>query len=208
MQETNKIKTLLGKIKNELKDATPAQKRRAVELLSKANEQKVEEAYTPPTREELVAALRTAEALFPQTQKLSKAAKYELHDLEMKLRKLVLDKEEYLSSNSSTDDIMDAINSALDALDLAASKVYSVESAVEAAIKRLGWNIKDLDDGESLTEGGSANVTDTDNKIRLAGYKCYQQNKPMVNPYQPKTDEYESWAAGYHQAVRDAATRQ
>lgn len=208
MQETNKIKTLLGKIKDELKDATPAQKRRAVELLAKASEQKIEEAYTPPTRDELTQLLKQSETLFGPAQKLSKGARYQLHDLEMDLRKLVQDKEKYLSDNLDTSDIMDAVNDAIKAVNTAESKIYQVQAEIENAIKRIGWAIKDIDDGESLAEGGAVEVSETNNKIRLAGYKCYQQNKPMKNPYRPKTPEYESWAAGYHQAVREGATRQ
>jgi hypothetical protein len=42
-----------------------------------------------------------------------------------------------------------------------------------------------------------------DSRCYLRGYKCYQTNQPMVNPYQPDTAEYRDWADGYHQAVID-----
>ena len=44
-----------------------------------------------------------------------------------------------------------------------------------------------------------------DSRCYLRGYKCYQNNQAMANPYDPDSAEYRDWADGYHQAVIDRA---
>jgi len=96
-------------------------------------------------------------------------------------------------------------------VDLLQSRVYNIETALVQSIQRTGWDIKDLEDEARFTEDiatmpmSKLDLGPRDSRCYLRGYKCYQNNQVMVNPYEPDTAEYRDWADGYHQAVIDRA---
>ena len=77
--------------------------------------------------------------------------------------------------------------------------------------QRTGWDIKDLEDQARFTEDvatkpmSKLDLGPRDSRCYLRGYKCYQNNQAMANPYDPDSAEYRDWADGYHQAVIDRA---
>jgi len=204
--ETNKINDLVQQIRDNLGNATAEQKNRFVDLLEQIVTQ---EAAEPDTVESLSQAQKYMERLLPAVKKITRDALYKLHDFEMQLRTLAPETMENQQNRIS--DVMTAIDEAIDAVDLLQSRVYDIETALVQSIQRTGWDIKDLQDQTNFAEDvakqpmSKLDLGPRDSRCYLRGYKCYQNNQPMVNPYQQDTAEHRDWADGYHQAVIDRA---
>jgi hypothetical protein len=204
--ETNKINDLVQQIRDNLGNATAEQKNRFVDLLEQIVTQ---EAAAPDTVESLSQAQQYMERLLPAVKKITRDALYKLHDFEMQLRTLAPETMENQQNRIS--DVMTAIDEAIDAVDLLQSRVYDIETALVQSIQRTGWDIKDLQDQTNFAEDvakqpmSKLDLGPRDSRCYLRGYKCYQNNQPMVNPYQQDTAEHRDWADGYHQAVIDRA---
>jgi len=203
---TNKINDLVQQIRHNLGSATADQKNRFVDLLEQIVTQ---EAAEPETAESLAQAQKYMERLLPAVKKITRDALYKLHDFEMQLRTLAPEAME--NQRGRISDVMTAIEEAIDAVDLLQSRVYDIETALVQSIQRTGWDIKDLEDEARFTEDvatmpmSKLDLGPRDSRCYLRGYKCYQNNQVMVNPYEPDTAEYRDWADGYHQAVIDRA---
>lgn len=149
------------------------------------------------------------ERLLPAVKKIGKEALYELHEFEMRLRKLAPEGMENQQGRLS--DVMSAIEEAIDAVDLLQSRVYTIENVLVQSIQRTGWDIKDLQDEANFSEDIATrpmmelDLGPRDSRCYLKGYKCYQKNQPMINPHAQGTAEYRDWSDGYHQAVIDRA---
>lgn len=204
--DANKINDLVQQIRDNLGSATTEQKNRFVGLLEQIVTQ---EAAEPETAESLAQAQKYMERLLPSVKKISKDALYKLHDFEMQLRTLA--PEAMQNQQSRIADVMTAIEEAIDAVDLLQSRVYGIETALVQSIQRTGWDIKDLEDEARFTEDivtkpmSKLDLGPRDSRCYLRGYKCYQNNQTMANPYDPDSAEYRDWADGYHQAVIDRA---
>jgi hypothetical protein len=204
--DANKINDLVQQIRDNLGSATNEQKNRFVGLLEQIVTQ---EAAEPETAESLAQAQKYMERLLPSVKKISKDALYKLHDFEMQLRTLAPEAMENQQGRIS--DVMTAIEEAIDAVDLLQSRVYDIETALVQSIQRTGWDIKDLEDQARFTEDvatkpmSKLDLGPRDSRCYLRGYKCYQNNQTMANPYDPDSAEYRDWADGYHQAVIDRA---
>ena len=202
----NKINDLVQQIRHNLGSATADQKSRFVGLLEQIVTQ---EAAEPETAESLAQAQKYMERLLPAVKKITRDALYKLHDFEMQLRTLAPEAME--NQRGRISDVMTAIEEAIDAVDLLQSRVYNIETALVQSIQRTGWDIKDLEDEARFTEDiatmpmSKLDLGPRDSRCYLRGYKCYQNNQVMVNPYEPDTAEYRDWADGYHQAVIDRA---
>jgi hypothetical protein len=203
----NKINDLVQQIRHNLGSATADQKSRFIDLLEQIVTQ---EAAEPETAESLAQAQKYMERLLPAVKKITRDALYKLHDFEMQLRTLAPEAME--NQRGRISDVMTAIEEAIDAVDLLQSRVYNIETALVQSIQRTGWDIKDLEDEARFTEDiatmpmSKLDLGPRDSRCYLRGYKCYQNNQVMVNPYEPDTAEYRDWADGYHQAVIDRAT--
>lgn len=203
---TNKINDLVQQIRHNLGSATADQKSRFVDLLEQIVTQ---EAAEPETAESLAQAQKYMERLLPAVKKITRDALYKLHDFEMQLRTLAPEAME--NQRGRISDVMTAIEEAIDAVDLLQSRVYDIETALVQSIQRTGWDIKDLEDEARFTEDvatmpmSKLDLGPRDSRCYLRGYKCYQNNQVMVNPFEPDTAEYRDWADGYHQAVIDRA---
>ena len=201
-----KINELVKQIRENLGAANQQQKNRFVELLEQIVTQ---EAAVPDTVESLSQELQYMERLLPAVKKIGREALYELHEFEMRLRKLAPEGME--NQRGRLADVMSSIEEAIDAVDLLQSRVYSIENVLVQSIQRTGWDIKDLQDEASFTEDiatkpmAELDLGPRDSRCYLRGYKCYQNNQPMVNPYEQGTAEYRDWSDGYHQAVIDRA---
>lgn len=204
--DANKINDLVQQIRHNLGSATTEQKNRFVGLLEQIVTQ---EAAEPETAESLAQAQKYMERLLPSVKKISKDALYKLHDFEMQLRTLA--PEAMQNQQSRISDVMTAIEEAIDAVDLLQSRVYGIETALVQSIQRTGWDIKDLEDEARFNEDiatkpmSKLDLGPRDSRCYLRGYKCYQNNQTMTNPYDPDSAEYRDWADGYHQAVIDRA---
>lgn len=204
--DANKINDLVQQIRDNLGSATTEQKNRFVGLLEQIVTQEAEE---PETAESLAQAQKYMERLLPSVKKISKDALYKLHDFEMQLRTLA--PEAMQNQQSRISDVMTAIEEAIDAVDLLQSRVYGIETALVQSIQRTGWDIKDLEDEARFNEDiatkpmSKLDLGPRDSRCYLRGYKCYQNNQTMANPYDPDSAEYRDWADGYHQAVIDRA---
>ena len=202
----NKINDLVQQIRHNLGSATADQKSRFVGLLEQIVTQ---EAAEPETAESLAQAQKYMERLLPAVKKITRDALYKLHDFEMQLRTLAPEAME--NQRGRISDVMTAIEEAIDAVDLLQSRVYDIETALVQSIQRTGWDIKDLEDEARFTEDiatmpmSKLDLGPRDSRCYLRGYKCYQNNQVMVNPYEPDTAEYRDWVDGYHQAVIDRA---
>ena len=202
----NKINDLVQQIRHNLGSATADQKSRFVDLLEQIVTQ---EAAEPETAESLAQAQKYMERLLPAVKKITRDALYKLHDFEMQLRTLAPEAME--NQRGRISDVMTAIEEAIDAVDLLQSRVYNIETALVQSIQRTGWDIKDLEDEARFTEDiatmpmSKLDLGPRDSRCYLRGYKCYQNNQVMVNPFEPDTAEYRDWADGYHQAVIDRA---
>jgi len=202
----NKINDLVQQIRHNLGSATADQKSRFVDLLEQIVTQ---EAAEPETAESLAQAQKYMERLLPAVKKITRDALYKLHDFEMQLRTLAPEAME--NQRGRISDVMTAIEEAIDAVDLLQSRVYDIETALVQSIQRTGWDIKDLEDEARFTEDiatmpmSKLDLGPRDSRCYLRGYKCYQNNQVMVNPYEPDTAEYRDWVDGYHQAVIDRA---
>ena len=206
LMDTNKINDLVRQIRENLGTATEYQKSRFVDLLEQIVTQEAEQ---PQTAESLSQELKYMERLLPGVKKISKEALYKLHEFEMRLRTLAPEAME--NQRGRIADVMSAIEEAIDAVDLLQSRVYSIETALVQSIQRTGWDIKDLEDQRNFAEDVAVrsmqelDLGPRDNGCYLKGYKCYQNDQVMANPYQQDTAEYRDWADGYHQAVIDRA---
>ena len=206
LMDTNKINDLVRQIRENLGTATEYQKSRFVDLLEQIVTQEAEQ---PQTAESLSQELKYMERLLPSVKKISKEALYKLHEFEMRLRTLAPEAME--NQRGRIADVMSAIEEAIDAVDLLQSRVYSIETALVQSIQRTGWDIKDLKDQTNFAENiaskpmSKLDLGPRDSRCYLKGYKCYQNNQVMVNPYDPDSAEYRDWSDGYHQAVIDRA---
>jgi hypothetical protein len=204
--EANKINDLVQQIRDNLGTATVEQKNRFVDLLEQIM---TPEAAEPETAESLAQAQKYMEQLLPAVKKITRDALYKLHDFEMQLRTLTPETME--NQRGRISDVMTAIDEAIDAVDLLQSRVYDIETALVQSIQRTGWDIKDLEDQTNFAENvakqpmSKLDLGPRDSRCYLRGYKCYQNNQVMVNPYEPDTAEYRDWSDGYHQAVIDRA---
>lgn len=204
--DANKINELVQQIRDNLGAATTEQKNRFVDLLEQIVTQ---EAAAPETAESLAQTQKYMERLLPGVKKITKEALYKLHDFEMALRTLAPETQEQDRNRMSA--VITAIEEAIDAVDLLQSRVYGIETALVHSIQRTGWDIKDLEDEARFTEDvankpmSELDLGPRDNGCYLRGYKCYQNNQIMVNPYDPNTAQYRDWSDGYHQAVIDRA---
>jgi methyl-accepting chemotaxis protein len=204
--DANKINDLVQQIRDKLGSATNEQKSRFVDLLEQIVTQ---EAVETETAESLAQAQKYMERLLPSVKKISKDALYKLHDFEMQLRTLAPETME--NQRNRIADVMAAIEEAIDAVDLLQSRVYDIETALVQSIQRTGWDIKDLNDQTNFAENiaskpmSKLDLGPRDSRCYLKGYKCYQNNQVMVNPYDPDSAEYRDWSDGYHQAVIDRA---
>lgn len=204
--DANKINDLVQQIRDNLGSATTEQKNRFVGLLEQIVTQ---EAVETETAESLAQAQKYMERLLPSVKKISREALTKLHDFEMQLRTLAPETME--NQRDRIADVMTAIEEAIDAVDLLQSRVSDIETALVQSIQRTGWDIKDLEDQTNFAENiaskpmSKLDLGPRDSRCYLRGYKCYQNNQLMINPYQPDTAEYRDWADGYHQAVIDRA---
>lgn len=200
------INQLVGSIKENMARATPSQKAKFASLLERvmASESAQPQEYTP---EMLAQQQQYLEKLLPSVRKLSKESAYELHDMEMKLRMLVPDGS--FNKQGRVYDVVESIEEAIGAIDVLQSRMIEMENSLVKSIQRIGWDIADLEDERKFAEDvESQHMSDLDpgprnTKVYLQGYKCYQNKKPMVNPYQVGTAEHRDWADGYHQSVVD-----
>lgn len=204
--DTKKINELLQQIRENLDTASVEQKRKFVNLLEQITAQ---EAQQPVTAASLAQELQYMEKLLPAVRKIGKEALRELHDFEMRLR--LLAPEGTQGYKNRITDVISSIEQAIDAVDLLQSRVYDIETTLVQSIQRTGWDIKDLQDEENFTENiKSRPMTELDlgprdNACYLRGYKCYQNDQAMVNPFAEDTRDYRDWQDGYHQAVIDRA---
>jgi hypothetical protein len=199
MDKAVKAHQLARRIRESMGKASVDQKRKFAHLLEKHLEQEatpIKEAKQY-SREELEAVLKDLETILIETAQFVKQSKYVLNEVKMDLEKAIH------GIDQLPEDLMDDVEEAIDRshsyVDGASGALYQVEVEIKQAIKRIGWQIHDIDNAQALEESGG----EIDAEVYDKGYKAYQMGQTNC-PYKQTTPNHRAWREGWAAAAREA----
>jgi len=189
--KSNKLKDLVGQIRESLPTASLEHKHRLITML----EQHINEDKRGP--EELqasLAKLEQLEAIIKQAVKTNYWVVDEVHSNLWKELQLVneIDPNDVRTLN-------DALERGYRALRTAQQEITNIENAIKQEIKELGWKIHDAED-ENLDED------ELDEDAYNRGYKDYQLKQD--NAPRKTSPKHKHYQAGYRAAAADSKFRQ